>query len=146
LNPTGANPTGLTISTKRKREIYKIACEYNLLILEDDPYYFLHFEEVTYIILRQKNIGRNLSFNQKNPVSFLSMDTENRVLRFDSLSKVLSAGLRIGYVTGPKQLLERIELHVQSSVIHTPALTQVRKSQFGILPVLTERKICLKFR
>jgi len=58
------------------------------------------------------------------------MDTENRVLRFDSLSKVLSAGLRIGYVTGPKQLLERIELHVQSSVIHTPALTQVGKAQF----------------
>jgi len=51
LNPTGANPTGLTISTKRKREIYKIACEYNLLILEDDPYYFLHFEEVTINIL-----------------------------------------------------------------------------------------------
>lgn len=65
--------------------------------------------------------------NQKNPASFLSMDTENRVLRFDSLSKVLSAGLRIGFVTGPKQLIDRIELHVQSTVMHTPALTQVPK-------------------
>jgi DNA-binding transcriptional MocR family regulator len=46
LNSTGANPTGLTISTERKKEIYKIACEYDLIILEDDPYYFLHFEQV----------------------------------------------------------------------------------------------------
>lgn len=47
LNSTGANPTGLTIPTERKREIYEIASQYNLIILEDDPYYFLHFEEVS---------------------------------------------------------------------------------------------------
>ncbi|XP_059483648.1 kynurenine/alpha-aminoadipate aminotransferase, mitochondrial-like [Neocloeon triangulifer] len=106
LNSTGANPTGATISTLRKKEIYKIVCEYNLVIMEDDPYYFLHFEE-------------------QDPVSFLSMDVEGRVLRFDSFSKILSSGLRIGFVTGPKDLVHRIELHTQASTMHTSAFSQV---------------------
>jgi kynurenine/2-aminoadipate aminotransferase len=54
------------------------------------------------------------------------MDTEGRVLRFDSFSKVLSAGLRLGFVTGPKPLMERIELHMQVSTMHTSGLTQVK--------------------
>lgn len=57
--------------------------------------------------------------------SFLSIDTEGRVLRFDSLSKILSSGLRIGWVTGPKQLINPLELHVQSSYLHSSTLSQV---------------------
>jgi len=48
LNPTVSNPAGTTIPTHRKREIYRLACEYNMLILEDDPYYYLNFEKVTF--------------------------------------------------------------------------------------------------
>jgi hypothetical protein len=67
-----------------------------------------------------------IDFNfQTDPTSFLSIDTENRVLRFDSFSKVLSSGLRVGFVTGAKPLIHRIELHVQASVLHTSALPQV---------------------
>ena len=43
LNPSATNPTGVSVTTKRKKEIYQIACQYNLLIFEDDPYYFLQF-------------------------------------------------------------------------------------------------------
>jgi len=46
VNPTGANPSGTLIPTERKKELYSIARQYNLLIIEDDPYYFLHFEKV----------------------------------------------------------------------------------------------------
>ncbi|XP_027853409.2 kynurenine/alpha-aminoadipate aminotransferase, mitochondrial-like isoform X2 [Aphis gossypii] len=106
LNPTASNPAGTTLPTHRKREIYKLACEYNMLILEDDPYYYLHFEK-------------------ENPVSFLSMDTEGRVLRFDSFSKIMSSGLRVGFITGPKTLLHRVELHMQTSSMHTSSLSQV---------------------
>jgi len=48
VNPTASNPAGTTLPTHRKREIYQLACEYNMLILEDDPYYYLHFEKVTF--------------------------------------------------------------------------------------------------
>jgi len=41
INPNGANPTGTLLSEKRRHEIYKIACENDLIILEDDPYYFV---------------------------------------------------------------------------------------------------------
>lgn len=106
VNPTAANPCGVTLSEERKREIYQMACEYNFLILEDDPYYYLGFDE-TY------------------PISFLSMDTEGRVLRCDSFSKILSSGLRLGFVTGPMPLLRRLELHMQVSTLHASALSQV---------------------
>ena len=41
------------------------------------------------------------------------MDIEGRVIRFDSFSKVLSSGLRLGFVTGPPPIIERINLHMQ---------------------------------
>lgn len=106
LNPTASNPTGVTMSTERKKEIYRICCKYNLIILEDDAYYFLHF------------LG-------EQPISFLSLDTEGRVVRFDSMSKVLSSGLRLGWLTGPKQLVHYVELHIQSSILHSSTLSQV---------------------
>ena len=96
INPTGANPTGTVLTESRRKEIYAIASEYNLIILEDDPYYFLQYLP-------------------NRPSSFLSLDTEGRVLRFDSFSKVLSSGIRLGFVTGPPPLIERINLHMQVS-------------------------------
>lgn len=46
LNPTGANPTGTTLTTERKRQLYKLAQKYDMIILEDDAYYQLHFLKV----------------------------------------------------------------------------------------------------
>jgi len=106
INPTGANPTGTVLTASRRKEIYAIASEYNLIILEDDPYYFLQYLP-------------------NRPPSFLSLDTEGRVLRFDSFSKVLSSGIRLGFVTGPPPLIERINLHMQASVLHASSLSQV---------------------
>ena len=47
VNATGANPTGAVFPLERRREIYRIACEYNFLILDDDPYHFMYFTEVS---------------------------------------------------------------------------------------------------
>ncbi len=41
INPTGANPTGTILSEKRRSEIYKLVCEHDLILLEDDPYYYV---------------------------------------------------------------------------------------------------------
>lgn len=46
INATGTNPNGIIIPLERRKEIYSLACEYNFLILDDDPYHFLHYEEV----------------------------------------------------------------------------------------------------
>ncbi|KAB7505456.1 Kynurenine/alpha-aminoadipate aminotransferase, mitochondrial, partial [Armadillidium nasatum] len=112
LNPNACNPTGVSIPNERRKEIYKLACDYNLLILEDDPYYFIQFDD-------RKNF----------PTSFLEMDTEGRVIRFDSFSKVLSSGIRLGFATGPKPLMKQLVLHMQASILHTPSLTQIMVSE-----------------
>eukprot|EP00510_Aplanochytrium_minuta_P002320 CAMPEP_0184014912 /NCGR_PEP_ID=MMETSP0954-20121128/5987_1 /TAXON_ID=627963 /ORGANISM="Aplanochytrium sp, Strain PBS07" /LENGTH=429 /DNA_ID=CAMNT_0026295575 /DNA_START=5 /DNA_END=1294 /DNA_ORIENTATION=+ len=103
--PTGSNPTGITTPENRKREIYSICCEHNLLLLEDDPYYYLQFKE-------------------NRVKSFSSIDKYGRVLRFDSLSKIISSGLRLGFASGPKPLVERLNLHMQSTSLHTSGVSQ----------------------
>ncbi|XP_076178119.1 kynurenine/alpha-aminoadipate aminotransferase, mitochondrial [Ptiloglossa arizonensis] len=106
INATGSNPTGVVIPLERRREIYRIACEYNFLIVDDDPYHFMHFDDT-------------------EPKSFLSLDTEGRVIRLDSFSKVISSGIRLGFVTAAAPLIASIELHLQSSHLHAPTLSQV---------------------
>ncbi|OXB55516.1 hypothetical protein ASZ78_006250 [Callipepla squamata] len=44
--PNGCNPTGNSLTTDRKKEIYQLARKYDFLIIEDDPYYFLQFEKI----------------------------------------------------------------------------------------------------
>lgn len=106
VNATGANPTGVIIPLERRKEIYRLACEYDFLILDDDPYCFI-------------------SYSNEKPKSFLSLDTEGRVIRVDSFSKVISSGMRLGFITAPAPLLASIELHLQSSHLHAPSLSQV---------------------
>lgn len=51
INATGANPTGSVLPLERRKEIYRIACDYNFLILDDDPYHFMYFTEVSCIYI-----------------------------------------------------------------------------------------------
>ncbi|XP_041357857.1 kynurenine/alpha-aminoadipate aminotransferase, mitochondrial-like [Gigantopelta aegis] len=102
---SASNPTAITWSLARKREIYKIAHMYNILIVEDDPYYMLQF-------------------NTTKVPTFLSLDVDGRVVRLDSFSKVISAGARLGYISGPRQFLHKIVQHMMCSVISASNLSQ----------------------
>ena len=62
------------------------------------------------------------------PDSFFSMDEDMRVLRFDSLSKVFSSGLRLGFVTGPVPLVEKVQLDQQASALHACGISQALTS------------------
>uniref|UniRef100_A0A671W4E2 Kynurenine/alpha-aminoadipate aminotransferase, mitochondrial n=1 Tax=Sparus aurata TaxID=8175 RepID=A0A671W4E2_SPAAU len=104
--PNGGNPTGASMTTQRKQEVYELARQYDMLIIEDDPYYYLQFDKPW-------------------APTFLSMDVDGRIIRTDSFSKILSSGLRIGFVTGPKPLVDRVVLHIQASTMHTSTFTQL---------------------
>mmetsp|Transcript_25787 Transcript_25787/g.72225 ORF Transcript_25787/g.72225 Transcript_25787/m.72225 type:complete len:422 (+) Transcript_25787:59-1324(+) len=105
--PTGQNPSGATMTEERRRKVYSIAQRFNLLVLEDDAYFHLQYVP-----------------QEERPKSLFSMDDDGRVLRFDSFSKVIASGLRIGWVTGPTELVDRLQLMQQASVMHASGLSQ----------------------
>ncbi|XP_050412668.1 kynurenine/alpha-aminoadipate aminotransferase, mitochondrial [Patella vulgata] len=104
--PTGENPRSASWSFERRQAVYQICREFNLLIMEDDPYYFTYF-------------------NRPLPRSMLSIDEDGRVLRFDTFSKVLGPGLRIGYLTGPRPLVGKLMLLYQTSTSLACPFSQV---------------------
>ncbi|KAF9463949.1 pyridoxal phosphate-dependent transferase [Collybia nuda] len=109
--PYGCNPTGMTATLERRKEVLRLAGEHDFLILEDDPYYYLYYGAAA------------------RPPSYFTLEKEEpevgRVLRFDSLSKVLSAGIRIGFATGPKPILQAIDSHTATSNLQVSSLTQM---------------------
>ncbi|ORX39954.1 pyridoxal phosphate-dependent transferase [Kockovaella imperatae] len=92
--PTCSNPAGATIPAERKREIYTICRKWGLMIIEDDPYYFLQI--------------RPNGVDSPPCTSFLSMDIDGRVIRLDSFSKIVAPGSRCGFITGPTELVTHI--------------------------------------
>jgi kynurenine/2-aminoadipate aminotransferase len=103
--PTGSNPTGASITEPRRDEIMQLAREFDALVVEDDPYYYLQY-------------------SPERSRSLLSRDTDGRVMRFDSFSKVLSSGLRVGTVCGPPALVTQLSLDSQASCLHPSGLSQ----------------------
>lgn len=79
LIPNFHNPLGMTMSLKRRKELYEIAQKYDLLIYEDDPY-------------------GDIRFKGEPVPAIKTFDVDDRVVYAGSYSKVLSAGLRVGYL------------------------------------------------
>ena len=109
--PTGQNPTGTSLDDERKHEIYRIAQKHDFLIIEDEPYYFLQMGEYFRDLDQRKKHEDNKSlihddFLKSLAKTFLSIDTEGRVIRMDSFSKVLAPGTRLGWITASKKLLK----------------------------------------
>ncbi|KAJ3012090.1 hypothetical protein NUW54_g1975 [Trametes sanguinea] len=90
LVPCGQNPTGSTLSVERRKQIYEIAQRFDLMIVEDDPYYYLQYDSPS---------EPTTSFSKPFVPSFLSLDTDGRVLRIDSFSKIMAPGMRLGWIT-----------------------------------------------
>ncbi|OON92038.1 MAG: hypothetical protein ATN33_08065 [Epulopiscium sp. Nele67-Bin001] len=104
--PNFQNPTGLTIPLERRKVIYDIASKHNLLIYEDDPY-------------------GAIRFSGKQVPAFKSLDIDGRVIFAGSYSKVLSAGLRVGYLYGHNSLISKIAALKASSDGQMPIFNQM---------------------
>lgn len=125
--PTGQNPTGTTQSFQRRQAIYQVAREHDLLILEDDPYYFLQMNEYTSSNGDHTETStRSLEdlFVNLTP-SYLRIDTDGRVIRMDSFSKVISPGARLGWITACQQIIERFQCHTDVSTQSPSGLSQL---------------------
>lgn len=134
---TGQNPTGSSLSAERRKQIYDIACKYDFIIVEDEPYYFLQMETYTQdkAARQAKAVHDHGEFIKALVPSFISLDVEGRVIRLDSVSKVLAPGLRLGWIIGQKALLERFvrlhEVSVQSPSGFSETITNALLRTWG---------------
>jgi len=103
--PTAHNPTGISMSLERKKYLLELASRYDFLVIEDDPYSYFVYDEAD--VMRLK-----------------TLDTEGRVVYVGTLSKILSPGLRVGWILANKQLVDVFERAKQSMDLHTPSLSQ----------------------
>lgn len=112
----GQNPTSGVLSLKRRRAIYKLCSEYNIIIVEDDPYWYLQYPSATARLSKEKPEealpadwkSTGYDFLDSLVPSSLNIDPDGRVLRLDTFSKTVAPGCRLGWITGQPALIERI--------------------------------------
>jgi aromatic amino acid aminotransferase I len=124
--PSGQNPTGATQSTERRKAIYKVAQKHDVYIIEDEPYYFLQMQP--YTGANAPDVpppASNEEFLQAIVPTLLSMDTDGRVMRMDSFSKVVAPGSRVGWITASDQIVERFIRHNETSNQNPSGIAQL---------------------
>ncbi|KAL7805482.1 pyridoxal phosphate-dependent transferase [Trichoderma gracile] len=112
--PSGQNPTGATQGLERRQAIYRVAQKHDLFILEDEPYYFLQMQPYTGRGQPDAPAPSNVEgFVSSLIPTYVSMDVDGRVMRMDSLSKVLVPGSRLGWIVASEQIVERYQRHAE---------------------------------
>lgn len=109
--PNFQNPSGVTMSLEKRRALYRLAKKHSVLILEDNPY-------------------GDIRVAGEDIPSIKSMDDEGIVIYAGSFSKILSPGLRVGYMVAPKEIVSKATVGKQTSDVHTPVLNQMIVEQW----------------
>lgn len=115
--PTFQNPTGNVMSSRRRRALIELAHDINCLILEDDPWSEIYFDEPP-------------------PAHIKSIDTHGNVIYLKGLSKMLSPGCRIGFLIASVPLLNRLMVAKTYADLGNPLLNQK-----VVLPVIQSQKL-----
>ena len=109
--PTFQNPSGITMSLEKRKRMYELAKQYNVLILEDNPYGELRYRGETLPTIK-------------------SMDEDGIVVYAGSFSKVISPGMRVGWFVAPKEISQKLIVCKQGSDVHTNMWSQVLCHEF----------------
>ncbi|KAB8208818.1 pyridoxal phosphate-dependent transferase [Aspergillus parasiticus] len=124
--PTGQNPTGATQQAERRKAVYKVAQKHDVYIVEDEPYYFLQMQPYTGADGEPVPPPANHEEFIKSLIpSYLSLDTDGRVLRLESFSKVLAPGSRVGWAVGSEQIIERFTRTCETSSQNPSGISQL---------------------
>ncbi len=124
LVPNFQNPTGLLLSREKRRLLLEWAERDDLLIVEDDPYGALYFEDTA-------------TGEDTRPIK--ADDTEGRVIYLSSFSKTLAPGFRVAWITAPEPLIAKLEVLKQTEDLLTPSLDQHIVYEAYRRGILTER-------
>ena len=109
--PTFQNPMGVTMSLEKRKKVYELAKKYGVVILEDNPYGELRFA------------GEDLP-------SIKSFDTDGIVVYCGSFSKILSPGMRMGFVSAPAEIAAKMTVGKQVTDVHSNIFFQMLVNRF----------------
>ena len=110
LVPNFQNPTGLLLGLEKRRRLVEWAERRNMLIVEDDPYGSLYFDDVA---------------SERDTRAIRAMDPNGRVLYLSTFSKTLAPGFRVGWMVAPAALADRFETAKQTVDLMTGSLDQL---------------------
>ena len=108
--PNFHNPAGVTLSASRRHEILEICRANEILVLEDNPYGLLHFDEPA-------------------PNALRSLD-EDHVIYLGSFSKTLAPGFRVGWALAPHAIREKLILAAESAILSPSSFSQLVVSEY----------------
>jgi 2-aminoadipate transaminase len=108
--PNFHNPAGVTLSLARRREIIELAREHNILIIEDNPYGLLGFDEEPYRAMRA--------------------DDQENVIYLGSFSKTFAPGLRVGWAAAPHAVREKMVMASESTILCPSNFAQLAISRY----------------
>ena len=119
----GHNPTGILLSLERRKQLYEVSSRFDIIIIEDDPYWYLQFPSAAVneaasrsmakakdeIIPPDLTSKRSSGYEYLDSLvpSFLNIDVDGRVVRLDTFSKTVAPGCRLGWITAQPALIER---------------------------------------
>jgi len=109
VTPNFQNPTGVLMSRSRRLALLDLARRHDLVILEDDPYGSIYFEDTTTV-------------EETRPIK--ADDSDGRVVYLGSFSKVLVPGLRVAWLVAPRVIAEKVELAKQAADICSSVFDQ----------------------
>ncbi len=110
--PTFHNPTGVTTSLEARRQLLALAVKYSVPLIEDDIYNGLHYDGAPFPSLK-------------------ALDRHDLVISISSFSKIGFPGLRVGWITAPPIVIERLHIAKQNSDLHASLLTQAAIYEFS---------------
>jgi len=123
--PDFQNPTGVTLPLARRLEIIRIAERHDLIIVEDSPY-------------------RDVRFAGSPEPLMSSLDTHGRVLTLNTFSKILAPGFRLAWVTGHREIIDKMVTAKQAADLCTPPFVQkitARYIEQGLLDINLRKTI-----
>lgn len=114
--PNFQNPTGVTFTLERRQRLVELAGKYGVPIVEDDPYSQLRFEGEPLPSLLALENERQLSTEQPY---------QGDVIQLNTFSKVLTPGLRLGWIVAPADVIRKLVLAKQGTDLHTATFNQM---------------------
>lgn len=119
----GHNPTSGVLSLARRREIYALCSKYDVIIVEDDPYWYLQYPSADILEAQSRGLERKSNDDRSSlpegwkssgypfldslVPSYLNIDVDGRVIRLDTFSKTVAPGCRLGWITAQPDFVER---------------------------------------